>query len=263
MNIKKIKLLPKTEIKSGVTALFWCVVILSLIAWVDKKQSEKVCQSLTINIENELNNYFVEDTDIQALITTQGHDNIVGEPQKYIILKKLEQKVTSNQLIDKAIISKTLRGNVIARVVQCKPILRISTPNGDGRYLSDKGKILPLSSRYTARLPIFTGPYLHKLTAKNMWATDTLCAPYMNFLKYAMQDDMLNKMITMCYIDTHGEITIYPQIGKQTILFGKPDANTYLKLMMMKTFYEKIVPVKGWNTFSRVTLKFNKQIICE
>jgi cell division protein FtsQ len=57
-------------------------------------------------------------------------------------------------------------------------------------------------------------------------------------------------------------VTLYPQMGKQIIEFGMA-TDIESKFRKLKIFYKKILPVKGWNRYSKISLAYQDQIICE
>ncbi len=68
--------------------------------------------------------------------------------------------------------------------------------------------------------------------------------------------------IAQAEIAKDGDITLYPQIGRQTIDFGQPE-NIEDKFKRLDIFFKKILPVKGWNYYQKVSIKYNNQIVCE
>ena len=57
-------------------------------------------------------------------------------------------------------------------------------------------------------------------------------------------------------------VTLYPQVGKHRIEFGKAE-DFERKFKKLETFYKEIVPKKGWNEYSVVKLQFEGQIVCK
>jgi cell division protein FtsQ len=251
--------LPK--FKNRTVAIFWFVFILITMAFVDKRQAERICQKVTVKIDNEYNNYFIEDRDVIRLMTKNEKENLINNIHQFINLKNLEKRVQEHGFVDKVIVSKDLKGNIFVKVRQYQPLVRLALGNGQGRYVSSEGKILPLSERFTARVLVFDGNYNGILTQKD-WKKDSLRTPYLEFVKKIEKDEFLKVMLSSANINSKGEITIFPQIGKQKIEFGKPE-NLDRKLLALKAFYRKIIPVKGWNKYETVNLKFDDQLICE
>ena len=194
-------------------------------------------------------------------MTNNDKENLIGESHQFIKLKELETRVHSHGFVESVVVSKDLKGNIDVKVTQYQPIARISLPNGNDKYVSSGGKILPVSDRYTARVLVIGGPYNNKLVQKD-WSKDSLRAPYFEFVNKVLADEFLKVMVSSAFINRNGEINIYPQVGKQTIEYGLP-IDQDVKFAMLQAFYKKIVPVKGWNKYSRVCLKYQNQIICE
>jgi len=249
------------KFKSQTVAFFWLMSIVILMAFIDKRQSDRICQKVTVKIDNEHNNYFIEDRDVVRLMTQNEKENLINNIHQFINLKKLEQRVQEHGFVDKVIVSKDLKGNIFVRVRQYQPLVRLALGNGQGRYVSSTGKVLPLSDRFTARVMVFDGSYNSTL-AQNDWGKDSLRRPYLEFVRKVQQDEFLKVMVASASVNWKGEITVLPQIGKQKIEFGKPE-NISVKLSALKAFYRKVIPVKGWNKYESVNLKFNGQMVCE
>ena len=81
-------------------------------------------------------------------------------------------------------------------------------------------------------------------------------------LKYIENDAFWKAQIAHILIKKDGEIELYPQVTKQVVEFGMPE-DFDGKFSKLLTFYKEILPKKGWNTYDRVNLKFENQIICE
>ncbi|MFT7271951.1 MAG: cell division protein FtsQ, partial [Spirosomataceae bacterium] len=46
------------------------------------------------------------------------------------------------------------------------------------------------------------------------------------------------------------------------INFGNPD-EVVAKLRRLKVFYKQIYPVKGWDSFSEVSIAYANQVVCK
>jgi cell division protein FtsQ len=58
------------------------------------------------------------------------------------------------------------------------------------------------------------------------------------------------------------EMVLYLQLGRQVVDFGNL-TQWKSKLDRFKVFYKEILPRKGWNAYRKISLRFDKQIICE
>ena len=59
----------------------------------------------------------------------------------------------------------------------------------------------------------------------------------------------------------NGDLTLIPRVGNQKIHFGML-INSTEKLANLYQFYKQAMPVKGWQTYSDISLKYNNQIVC-
>ena len=83
-----------------------------------------------------------------------------------------------------------------------------------------------------------------------------------SLLKFIDGDEFWKAQIAHLNVEKDGEITMIPQVTKQKILFGTPE-DLAEKFKKLKIFYTKVLPNKGWNTYSVVNVKFKNQIVCE
>lgn len=247
--------------KGYVIAFFWISIILTLMAFVDKRQKNKVCQKVNIRIDNEYDNYFIENDDIQALMTKNQHENLINNIHEFINLKELEKRIKAYGFVEQAVVSKDLNGNIDVYVVQYQPLVRLGITGSEDKYISSTGKILPISDRFTSRSMVLTGAYTN-LLAQRDWKNDNLRSKYFEFVKKIISDEYLTALIPQVEVNWMGEIIIYPQVGKQKIEFGKP-VDIDVKFAKIVAFYKKIIPVKGWNAYEKVIVKYRNQIICE
>ena len=76
------------------------------------------------------------------------------------------------------------------------------------------------------------------------------------------QDPFLKAQIVEIEIDSQGNLTLYPQVGKQYVQFGQPE-DWEEKFNKIKIAYKQILPSKGWAYYSRIDVRFKNQIVCE
>jgi cell division protein FtsQ len=237
------------------------LIFVVTIGFVSKRQEEVLCKKIVINIINQQGNFFINEADINALLTNDGHELLMNLPYENFRLKDLEERVNAHKFIQSAEVYRDLAGNMMVDAIQAKPIARIFDPNGPDHYISDQGKILPVSQRFTARVMVLSGafftPYL-----KNDMLADQAGKDLFNFIKFIDQDKFWSAQFAQLEVDSRGIINIYPQVTKQLIEFGTV-YNYSDKLSKLKIFYDKILPDRGWNRYDRVNLQFKEQIICE
>lgn len=236
------------------------LVILFLITFAGVKNGARQVEEVKVEILDQEGNFFTDKFEVIDLMTDKSADYVIGVEQGKIDPKTLEARVESNPFVKEAQVFRDLKGNLQVTVVQSKPIARLFIDGKNDRYIDAEGNILPVNARHTARVPLietdFEFSWEHNLN-ESSYGTDVF-----NLLTFIEGKEFWKAQIAGLLIKKNGEIELFPQVTKQTVEFGLPEdiERKFLKLM---TFYKEILPKKGWNTYDRVNLKFENQIICE
>jgi len=242
--MKRIKI--KKNVKKLLLLFVLIVAVFSAIGFVEKQQSDKVCNQIIVQIDNQADNYFINDQDIISLVTEAGRSQVVGKNANKLPLKEIENRLKLNKFIEHAEVYKDLKGNLIVNAEQSQPIARIIQEAGPDAYIDKGGKILPVSERFTARVILIGGDYTPKLVQKDLTQSPEGEA-ILNLVHFINADEFWKAQISEMYINKKGEITMYPQISKQVIEFGKAE-EIEAKFRKLKILYKEILPQKGWNT---------------
>ena len=255
MKLKLIKIWNITKIVGLV------IVVLGSIGLVEKQYGERVCTSINVEIDNQFENYFINESDIVDLITDGGDNRIVGASFDDLNLKTIEDELLATKFIQNAEVYKDLEGSLEISINQSRPIARLTSNKMNDRYISNKGEVLPLSTRYTARVVLIDGSFADNAKLYDLNETQSN-SQLMELLKFIEKDAFWKAQIAQLNIDKKGNIKMYTQVSKQVVLFGKP-ADIEQKFKRLKIFYKDILPAKGWNSYNSVSVKFKDQIVCE
>ncbi|MCU0428402.1 MAG: cell division protein FtsQ [Cytophagaceae bacterium] len=244
-------------LKTTMAVLF----LLTLISFVEKRQADKRVKKVLIEIDHEGDNYFVEEEDVMDLMTGDGSALVVDKKYSHLDLKQMEKKIKSFKFVSDAQVSKDHKGNLKVFVKQRRPIARLISSNGAHVYVGSDGTTLSTSEKFTSRVVIVDGGLCSRLASETYLASEE-GKPYLDFFRYLDHHKFWKVQIAQISTNSKGELTLYPQLGKQYIQFGKPELLED-KFARLAVFYKKIIPAKGWNTYQRVDLRFKDQIICE
>ncbi|MCK5280417.1 MAG: cell division protein FtsQ [Cyclobacteriaceae bacterium] len=237
------------------------IIIFGSIGFVEKQYDNRICTSIKVDIDNQFENYFINESDVIDLITRGGDHRIVGESFDYLNLKGIEIELLKTKFIREAEVYKDLEGNLMISIDQSRPIARMMSRKMKDRYISNNGEVLPLSKRYTARVMLIDGAFADNAKLYNLNETE-MGRQLMELLKFIEKDKFWKAQIAWMNIDKKGNITMYTQVSKQVVEFGKP-VDIREKFRKLKIFYKDILPTKGWNSYNRVSVKFKDQIVCE
>jgi cell division protein FtsQ len=198
--------------------------------------------------------------DILNTITAIEKTNPVGKTIGSFNLKKLESALKKNVWIKSAELF--FDNNEILRVTvqEREPVARVFTSTGTTFYIDDELAMLPLSEKFSARLPVFTNfPSDKKILAK---ADSNLLADIKTISLALQKDSFSMAMIDQIDITPQRLFEMIPKIGNQLIVFGDAtDVNT--KLQKLKLFYKEVMIKAGWNSYSVINLQYKNQVVAK
>ncbi|MBL7841895.1 MAG: cell division protein FtsQ [Cyclobacteriaceae bacterium] len=253
----KINFNIKREIK--ITALL--AVVFLLIAVSERKQGTVAVKDIVIKIENIEGNQFVDESDVADLMQLD-EENLKGASLENLNMKQLEKRIRMNRFVKDAQLYSDLKGNLVVKAELRRPIARLVRNDGPDGYIAEDGTVMPVSDKFTTRVVLISGSYIRGLLAIENLNKTKETKNLMKMLEMIREDDFWRAQIAQLDIDSKGHITMLPQIGGQVIEFGVAD-NLETKFKKMKIFYKEILPQKGWNTYKRVNLEYEGQIIAE
>jgi cell division protein FtsQ len=183
-----------------------------------------------------------------------------------INIMKLERAVRANHSIERADVYRTIDGRLCVNVRQRDPIIRLINNNNESYYIDKKGAMMPLSDRYTARVPIATGsisePYSTRYTINVMWLGNTSQLGNLYVLaKYIRDNEFLSALVEQVYVMPDRSLVIVPMIGPSTVVVGSID-NLDEKFRKLWIMYKKALPYGGWDKYSKIDLQYKNQVVC-
>lgn len=247
----------KREIK--ITAIL--AVVFFLIAFSEKKQGSVVVKDIVIKVENIEGNQFIDEADIVDLMQLD-EENLKGASLDKLNLKQVEMRIKKNRFVKDAQLYSDLKGNLVVKAKLRRPVARLIRNDGPDGYIAEDGTVMPVSDKFTTRVVLISGSYIRGLLQlENLNKTEET-KKLMEMLDIIREDKFWHAQVAQLDIDSKGRINILPQVGGQVIEFGVAD-NLEAKFKKMKIFYKEILPQRGWNTYKRVNLEYEGQIIAE
>ncbi len=245
--------------KHIVRSLAWVslgiATIMVLVAAI-RTTNNTICNRISITILTDYNNdVLISTKDIEQLINAKGILHI--QPIGSINIKQLEKKLCLNTWIANATVyidnTTTLHIDVVQRI----PIARIYTQAGNSYYIDDAFAIMPLSSTYTAHVPIITGIGTSNTLSKK---DSALLTSVYTVIDYIQHKEFWQAQIQQINITNNANIELTPTIGNHTILLGD---TTLLdsKFQKLFLFYKKVSTQVGFDKYKYINLQYNNQIV--
>ncbi len=251
----------KFRLNKGAKLVIMAVVLVAVIGFTERSNNNEVCNDIVVKISNRYDNFFIDQQDIIMLITDNGSELVKGASFNHLNLKEIEERVKADPFIKSAQIYKDLKGNLLVNAVLRRPFARILGNDKPDAYIAMDGSILPVSEKYITRAVLISGAYADELMKADLHSTEEGEQIY-KMLDYIYNDKFWKAQIAQIDVDENLNMTLYPQVTKQIVEFGKPE-DLETKFKKLKIFYTEILPQKGWNKYRRVNLKYKDQIIAE
>ncbi|WP_317130288.1 cell division protein FtsQ/DivIB [Changchengzhania lutea] len=193
------------------------------------------------------NNLFITNETVSKLLI-QNQEGLKNMPKETLDLNELEDALNSNPMIKSAEVYLTVNGTLHAEIKQKTPIARVNT--NASYYIDDDGLFMPLSSNYSARVPLVTG-YIEKNNLKNVYEVS----------QKIVNDEFLRTNV----IEIHQALnqTIYLKLRQCQFKVQLGDvSNLDKKINNFKAFYQKNLKEKTLNNYRNVNLQFDNQVVC-
>ena len=217
-----------------------------VLAFTDKKQGEQLVQSYQIDIEISEDKFLTKNIVLKHIETHNFYFDGVALSQFY--LNDLEEILLKHPAVKKAEVYINQEGVMNIKLQQKKAIVRIKTAAAD-YYLDEDGLEMPLSKAYTPRVIVVSGD-----------ANQQHHASIYAFIQKINKSEFWKSQIMQLYF-LGDQVILIPRVGNQKIHFGML-VNSSEKLDNLYQFYKQAMPVKGWQTYSDISLKYNNQIVC-
>jgi cell division protein FtsQ len=229
-------------IKWGMLIAFTLIVL----AFTEKKQGEQLVKLNQINIEMSEDKFLTKNSVLQYIEKHNfAYDGVV---LSQFYLNDLEEILLKHSAVKKAEVYSNQQGVMNIKLEQRKVIVRIKTATAD-YYLDEDGLEMSLSKAYTPRVIVVSGD-----------ANQQHHASIYAFIRKINESEFWKSQIMQLHF-SGDEVVLIPRVGNQKIHFGML-VNSTEKLDNLYQFYKQAMPVKGWQTYSDINLKYKNQIVC-
>ena len=238
---------------------FWlCVAAGTMVLLVAAMnvQSNKTCKGHAIMIDGKADQWFLDKKDIAALLIVQG--GISGRAIKSFDLRRMENQLKNNVWVKDAELFFDNSRILQVRIQERVPVARLFTVTGNSFYIDSSGERLPLSDKFSARLPVFTG--FPSERDKLNGADSLLVRDIVNISDYVVHDEFWMAQVSQIDIQADHTFDMIPVVGNHIIQFG--DGTDYdKKFKRLLLFYQQVLSKTGMDVYEKLNVRFAKQVI--
>ena len=226
--------------------LLLIVCITGLYSFSDYRSHQKNINGISLEFVGENSLFLSKDVVNKLLI--QNYGSLKNVPKEDIVLNTIEKVIETNDMVKNAQVYLTINGELKSKIAQRQPIGRIEGLTQF--YLDEDGEKMPLSRKYSARVPIITG----KITGKSLEDVYVI-------LQFVNDDDFLRKNIIGIHIEDEEKYQLRFRVENFVVNLG--DVNDLEeKFSNFKAFYAKALKDQTLDNYKIVSLEFDNQVVC-
>jgi cell division protein FtsQ len=223
------------------------VLVIFLFSFTSKRnENRKLTKSVILFVGNT--EPFVKQETVNKLLI-ENNEGVSSIQKVNLDLNKLEKNLNAQEMIEKSDVYVSIDGVLKAVVRQKTPIARIFDNEGSF-YIDYEGNRMPLSTNFTARVPLVSGG-INKNNNEDL----------AQLLRIIHDDPFLKKNIIGIEIMPNGSLKMHNRNFDFQIDFGKL-INMEHKFKNYKAFFQKAVLDSSLYKYKKIDLRFTEQVVC-
>ena len=232
-------------------------VIVLLVAAISKKDTQLLTR-MEISIKGVQNHYFINKEDVKGILEKVNKKPLDNAMVSTLDLVSMEKELQKEKWIKNAEIFIDNNNVLQVKVTEREPVARVFTISGASFYLDSSLMRLPLSKKFSARLPVFTSFPTDVIVLTK--ADSILMRNIKVMSEFIEKDEFWMAQIDQVDITPNGSFELIPKAGNQVIRFG--DMQNYQeKFNNLMAFYKKVQTKAGWNKYSVLDVQYKNQVV--
>jgi len=262
-----------SRVRKIVKVSFWIFFIASVVVLMSitqKKELDLPINYPLIQISSVDENTFLTQQEVLAYLEKQNLI-FIGQKIGELQAEQIESVLSQLEEVRSVAVYQHLNGSWhIDLELRC-PIARIFNVNNHSFFIDSEGYTISSTNKHLARVVVVTGAITHRYdkqqkldTLAEHISTNTLKDMY-RLTSFLYHDTFLRTLIGQVYVDKDDNFTLIPIVGDQKIAFGKAkdDQQVKDKFEKLKIFYHEALPYEGWNKYNKISVEYDKQIVCD
>jgi cell division protein FtsQ len=250
----------KKAIRKILFVALWLAIgggMLTLLIAAIGKQKKDQCRDYAIRIKGEQNKFFIDDKDVLKLLKAATDGNVKGQAKSSFNLRRMEQLLEDNVWIKDAELYFDNRNVLHVSVTEREPVARIFTTAGRSFYIDESEKMMPLSDKLSAKVPVFTGFPGNKVLARK---DSNLLHDVKTTATFILHDPFWMAQVSQVDITPEKNFEMTPVIGNHTVLLGNGE-NIDSKFNRLFVFYKNILSKTGFDKYKAINVQYAGQVI--
>lgn len=230
-----------------IRVILMIIVVSSLYAFTTIRHDSQQINEIKVSFDEKHDNLFISETAVNKLLI-QNEQGVTSMFKDRLVLDKMEANLIANKMIQNAEVYVSVNGVLKAKVEQRTPVARV-IENGS-YYIDIQGQKMPLSSEYSARVPLISGNI-----------TDEDLDPLHIVAMKVREDDFLKKEVIAINKNKLFGYEFRFRTNDLRVVFGDVEMLDR-KIKNLKAFYKKAIKNSTLVTYKKVDLRFENQVVC-
>lgn len=151
----------------------------------------------------------------------------------------------------------SVSGKVVVHAAQRRPVARLFYGARE-LYFDADGVMMPMSRSGECHVLVAGGDFTEPLRLDSL---NSQTAALVKLATWLDDERRYRGMIDQIYVERDGDMMMVPKLGNHVVELGSVD-NLDEKFENLLTFYRNGMPRAGWETYSKISLKYHGQVVC-
>ena len=227
--------------------LFMFMLVVFLFSFTSNRNNNRKLKKATVVFIGNTAPFVNQETVNKLLIENKRDAQSIYKDK--LDLNKLEKALNTQEMIEKSDVFISIDGVLKAVVKQKTPVARVF--DGDASFYIDyEGNTMPLSTNFTARVPLVSGE-INKKVSKDL----------AELFRIIHDDAFLKKNIIGVQIMANRSLLMFNRNYNYKIDFGRA-VRIKSKFNNYKAVFQKAVLDSSLNKYKIIDLRFTQQVVC-
>ena len=232
---------------TNIRLILMFVLVVFLYSFTSNRNENRKLIKSTVIFVGDIAPFVKQETVNKLLIENKKDASSIQKVN--LDLNKLERILDAQEMIEKSDVFVSIDGVLKAVVKQKTPVARVFDNEGSF-YIDYKGNRMPLSTNFTARVPLVLG-IINKKNNEDL----------ADLFRIIYDDAFLKKNIIGIQIVPNGSLIMLNRNFDFQIDFGRM-INVERKFKNYKAFFQKAVLDSSLYKYKKIDLRFTEQVVC-
>lgn len=231
-----------------ISALLVAAYVVAAFFWTDSFAGEARCKRMYVYVAEDDTAKFVTTDFVVGELKRMGF-NVEGKKLSDIDTEEIEKAFQKMDYVEEAQCYALGNDAILLDVVPIRPVLRVFGKDGS-YYVNKQGKRVAANAKFYVNLPVVAGDFTDDFPPVRL-------LPMMEYIEH---DAFLRDLVSAVEVRDSNNIFIVPNIAGHVVNMGSVEGyqSKFAKLLRM---YREVLPVKGWDAYDTINVKWDYQIV--